>query len=128
MLLLSVPILAPAQTDAAAPANPPSGGGEMQAVSILTTDQQLEYAQAHAKALDDNPELKAENDALKARYASVMTGGTAAEKQAITEKVDSHRQKLRQAMLKEDPKLGPIFAQIDKYISEVKARGGASAH
>ena len=33
-----------------------------------------------------------------------------------------HRQKLRQAMLKEDPSLDPIFAEIDKHISEMKAK------
>jgi hypothetical protein len=40
----------------------------------------------------------------------------------------SHRQKLRQAMLKEDPNLGPIFSEIDKHLSEAKAKGTAPAH
>ena len=42
--------------------------------------------------------------------------------QATIEKMNAHRQKLRQAMLKEDPTLKPIFAEIDKHISEVKAK------
>ena len=80
---------------------------------------------AHHAALADDPALKAENDSLKMQYADVMLKGTEAEKQAMMEKVDSHRQKLRAAMLKEDAKLGPIFAEIDKSISEAKAKGTA---
>jgi hypothetical protein len=127
-LFLAAGALLRAQTNAVAAAKPTAGAAERQALSILTPDQQLEYAHAHAKALADDPALKAENDALKEQFASVMTHGTPAEKQAIMEKVDSHRQKLREAMLKEDPNLGPIFAQIDKSISELKAKGSASSN
>jgi hypothetical protein len=125
LLSFFAPAVLRAQTNGAAPAKPAGGSPERQALAILTPEQQLEYAEAHAKALADDPALKAENDALKEEYARVMTQGTAAERQAIMEKVDSHRQKLRQAMLKEDAKLGPIFAKIDEYISEAKAKGAA---
>jgi hypothetical protein len=127
-LLVVVPLHAQTSTNGAQPVKPIPGAGEPQALAILTPDQQVEYAQAHEKALADNPVLKAENDALKQRYLNVMTTGTSAEKQAMMERVDSHRQKLRQAMLKEDPKLGPIFAQIDKYISEAKAKGAPAGN
>ena len=40
----------------------------------------------------------------------------------------AHRLKLRQAMLKEDPNLVPIFSEIDKHLSEAKAKGTAPAH
>ena len=43
-------------------------------------------------------------------------------KQAFIEKMNSHRQKLRQAMLKEDPSLEPIFAEIDKHEAEMQAK------
>ncbi len=122
VLLLSVPALLRAQTNAG-PSNASAAAAERQAVSILTPDQLAEYAKARAKALADDPALNAENDTLKQQFADVMTHGTPAQKQAITEKVDAHRQKLRQAMLKEDPSMGPIFAQIDKSISEFKAKG-----
>ena len=78
------------------------------------------------KALTDDPDLNAENDALKEQFADVMANGTSAQKQALLVKVDAHRQKLRAAMLKEDPSLGPIFAQIDKSMSEMKAKGAPS--
>ena len=121
-LFLVAPALLRAQTNADGAGKPASGAAE-KALSILTPDQQLEYAKAHAKALADDPALNAENDALKQQFADVMTHGTAAEKQAILIKVDAHRQKLRQAMLKQDPNMAPIFAQIDKSISELKAKG-----
>ena len=118
------PALLQAQTNAA-PANAPAASAEAQALSILTRDQITEYATARAKALADDPALKAEGDALKQQFVDVMDHGTPVQKQAILEKVDAHRQKLRQAMLKEDPNLGPIFAQIDKSMSEIKAKGTA---
>jgi hypothetical protein len=124
LLLLCPPGPARAQTNA--PARPPANAPELQALSILTMDQQLEYANARAKALADDPALNAENEALKKQYAEVMAHGKPPEQQAMMEKVDSHRQKLRAAMLKEDPNLGPIFAKIDKQISETKATKGTA--
>jgi hypothetical protein len=111
-----------AQTNAA-PANAPAASPEQQALAILTPDQLAEYGNAHNKALADDAALKSEGDALKKQFADVLAHGTAAQKQAFLEKVDAHRQKLRAAMLKEDPNLGPIFAQIDKSMSELKAKG-----
>jgi hypothetical protein len=127
VLSLFAPALLRAQTNAA-PAHAPAAEAEQQALSILTQDQITEYANAHAKALTDDPALKAEGDALKKEFADVMAHGTAAQKQAVLEKVDAHRQKLRQAMLKEDPNLGPIFARIDKSMSEFKAKGTATGN
>jgi hypothetical protein len=113
-----------AQTSAA-PANA-AAAAERQALSILTPDQLKEYADARVKALADDPALNAENDALKQQFADVMAHGTAAQRQALLEKVGPHRQKLRAAMLKEDPNLGPIFAKIDQSISQMKAQGAPS--
>ncbi len=130
VLAIILPFLAPAWVHAqtnAAPASATAASAERQAVSILTADQLKEYANARAKALADDPALNAENEELKQQFADVMTHGTAADKQAILIKVDAHRQKLRQAMLKEDLNLRPVFAQIDKSISDLKAKGSTSA-
>lgn len=124
-LLLFAPALLRAQTNADAPAKP---AGENWMIAFLTPDQQIEYAQAREKALADNPAIKDEGDQLKEQGATVMTSGTQAEKQDFIEKMTSHRAKLRQAMLKEDPNLVPIFAEIDKHISEAKAKGTAPSH
>ena len=131
-LLLAVTVLARAQTNAiptnAAPPSPASAAAESQALSILTADQIKEYAIARNKALASDPALNAENDALKAEYSDAMLHGTPAQKQTLLMKVDSHRQKLRAAMLKQDPNLVPIFKRIDASMSQLKAKGAAPAN
>ena len=111
------------QGQTAAPAPTPPASHDTAVLSFLTTDQQVQYAKAHAKALADNPDLKVEGDEIK---KEVMASGAQAN-QAIIEKMNTHRQKLRQAMLTEDPTLKPIFAEIDKHISEAKARQAGAA-
>jgi hypothetical protein len=118
-----------APTSTALPTAQPAPSQDSWMVSFLTPDQRVEYAQAHAKALADDPALKKEGDDLKQQGVTVLSSGTPAEKQHFLEMMTSHRQKLRAAMLKEDPKLGPIFAEIDRKLSEAKAKGAApSAH
>jgi hypothetical protein len=116
-----------AQTNAAATNAPaPQASRELGLISFLTPAQQEEYAKARAKALTDNPALKTDGEALMKQGQSVMATGTAADKQAFIEKMNSHRQKLRQAMLQEDATLQPIFDEIDKHISEMKAKQQAT--
>jgi hypothetical protein len=100
----------------------PQAARENRMISFLTPAQQEQYATARAKALADNPALKTEGENLMQQGEALMADGTAADKQAFIEKMNSHRQKLRQAMLKEDANLGPIFAEIDKHISDLKAK------
>jgi hypothetical protein len=113
-----------AQTNTGAPTPPPDAQAarENRMISFLSPADQVKYAQARAKALADNPQLKSEGEALLAQGQSVMSDGTPEDKQAFMEQMMSHRQKLRQAMLKEDSTLGPVFAAIDKHISEMKAK------
>jgi len=112
------PILLRAQTPTPTPPSATQPSRENAMVSVLTPAQQAQYDQAHSKALANNPDLKAEGDALKQK---IFASGERLD-QATIEKMNSHRQKLRQAMLKEDPTLGPLFAEIDKHISEAKAK------
>jgi len=111
-------ILLRAQTPTPAPAATAQPSHENAMIAFLTPAQQEQYAQAHAKALADSPGLKEEGDMLKKQ---ILANGEHQD-QATIEKMNSHRQKLRQAMLKEDPTLGPVFAEIDKHISEAKAK------
>jgi hypothetical protein len=128
-LLLFAPTLLRAQTNANTNAAPPAKpAGENWMIAFLTPDQQVEYAQAHEKALADNPALKDEGDKLKQEGVAIMASGTPAQKQDFMDKMTSHRLKLRQAMLKVDPSLVPIFSEIDKHLSEAKAKGTAPAH
>jgi hypothetical protein len=113
-----------AQTNAAAPTPPPDAqtAKENKMLAFLTPAEQVQYATARAKALTDNPDLKSEGDVLLQQASSVMSDGKPEEKQAFMEKMMTHRQKLRQAMLKVDPTLSPVFAKIDKHISELKSK------
>jgi len=123
--LLGGTFLVHAQTNAApagAPANSQLPPGNAM-LSFLSPAEQIQYAKARAKALADNPDLKSEGEKVAQEGGQAMSAGaTAADRQAFIEKMNSHRQKLRQAMLKEDPTLEPIFAKIDKQISETKAK------
>jgi len=119
--------LLPAQTNGSANPAQPSGGQANAMISFLTPAQQEQYAVARAKALADNPDLKTEGENLMKQASSVMANGTPEDKQAFLEGMSSHRQKLRAAMLKEDPTLEPIFAVIDKHIAEAKAKSLSEA-
>jgi hypothetical protein len=123
LLLVGTPFLR-AQTNANTNVPPPNPqlAREMRMISFLTPAQQEQYAKARGKALADNPDLKKQGEDMMAQAETVMGTGTPADKQAFIEKMNSHRQKLRQAMLKEDATLEPIFAEIDKHISEMKAK------
>jgi uncharacterized pyridoxamine 5'-phosphate oxidase family protein len=113
-----------AQTNTNANIQPcaPQSAHENPAIAFLTPAQQIQYATVHAKALADNPALKAEGESILKQGDALTANSTAADRQAFMEKMNSHRQKLRQAMLKEDPTLEPIFVEIDKHISELKAK------
>ena len=111
-----------AQTPGSATPGAVSGDRENRMISFLTPAEQEQYAKARAKALAENPALNAEGDDLKEKFTGVMTSGTPADRQAFMEKMNSHRQKLRQAMLKVDPTLAPVFTQIDKHISQMRAK------
>jgi hypothetical protein len=113
---------ADATTNAGAGAPPSPNARENRMISFLTPAEQDQYAAARAKALTDNPALKTEGEELLSEGKDVMEDGTMEDKQAFMEKMTSHRQKLRQAMLKEDPTLEPVFAKIDAHISEMKAQ------
>ncbi len=106
-------LLLDAQTNA--PGNPSAPNP----LAILTAAEQVQYAKAHQKALQDNPDLKSEGEKLLLEGREISS---TAEAQAFREKMISHRQKLRQAMLKADPTLGPIFTKIDQHLSEMKAQ------
>ena len=126
VVLITGPFLLRAQTNDGT--NPQAPNPQVaRELAFLTPAQQLQYAKAHKKALSDNPGLKSEGENLIKQAEPVMADGSAADKQAFLEKMNSHRQKLRAAMLKEDPTLGPIFTEIDQHISQLRAQQHAAA-
>lgn len=91
---------------------------EEKALAFLSTDDRNKYLDAKSKALVDNPDLKTEQDALITQRPA--RGASQDDRQAYMEKMKDHQQKLRDAMLKEDPTLQPIFDEIDKHIADLK--------
>ena len=89
---------------------------------FLTPAQRNLYTTAHAKALADNPSLKTEGENLMKKGEAMMSDGLVADKKAFMDMMDAYRQKLRAAMLKEEPKLKATFAEIDKHISEMRGQ------
>lgn len=116
-----------AQTNAAPPGRT-AAERENWMIAFLTPAQQEEYAKAHEKALANDPALKLEGETLKQQAVPVIEKGTASDKQMFLEKMTAHRQKLREAMLKVDPGLVPIFKEIDKRISEARSKTASSSH
>ncbi len=96
------------------PAAPPAAPGGQGASSVLTPDEKAQYDKAKEAALAADPALKAEDDSLTQQRATMKSQGdsvSADDRQALMAKMRDHRQKLRDAMLKIDPTLAPIFAR-----------------
>lgn len=121
LILLAADSRLAAQTNAApvAPSEDKIAREKSMLLSFLTPEQQEQYAKARARALQDNPDLAAEGKTVAEQG---LAARSPEDVQTFRERMISHRQKLRAAMLKEDATLGPIFAEIDQHISEEKAK------
>ena len=76
---------------------------------------------AREQVLANNPDLKAEQEGLTKKREALKAQGDSAspeERQALFESYMSHQKKMKVAMLKVDPSLGPVFAQIDQQMKE----------
>ena len=75
---------------------------------------------ARQQALDSDPALKAEADALKKQGQSLKGGdATPEDKMAFMQSLQAHQEKMKTAMLKVDPTLGPV---IDQAAAEMKQK------
>lgn len=118
--LTAAPIFLQAQTNA-----PDAGaGGEKHGhrmIEFLSPADQDRVINAYTKAIADNADLKSQEKALRKQRAEFEDANLAGRRN-FREKVRTFQQKLRLAMLKEDPTLGPILDQIDKHRSEMRAK------
>jgi uncharacterized protein YkwD len=126
LLLAMSPFLLRGQTNSAAASAPAPNAQVARELAFLTPAQQLQYAKAHQKALENNPGLKSEGEDLIQQARALTPNSPGADKQAVLEKMNSHRQKLRAAMLKEDPTLSPVFKEIDQHISQMRAQNSGA--
>lgn len=111
-LSLSLTCLAGADpaTNTSAPVAPPPappGGGHMGGMGMggITPEEGQELMEAHSAALQANPDLQAEGKALQA-------------------KIQAYQKKVEAAMVKADPNVGPILAEIDAERAQQRAAGG----
>jgi Skp family chaperone for outer membrane proteins len=107
---------APASAVSAAPVSP-----WQRVLSFLPQADQDRVVAAHTRALADDPKLKAQEDALREESKHLQEANSA-DRMAFMEKRRSYEQRVRQAMLKEDPTLGPILDQIDQRVSAMRAQ------
>jgi hypothetical protein len=120
-------------TGARAQTNSAPQGDDRQArmIGFLSPADQDRVMNAYNKALANNAILKSEADNLMLQ-AQDLQGATPEVRQAFMEKLRSHQEKVRKAMLKEDPSLTPVLNKIDKHISQLRAQrqkemGGTSS-
>jgi hypothetical protein len=99
----------------------PGGDRRARMIGFLPAADQDRVMNAYNKAMTDNPALKTEGDDLM-QQAESLQDASPEERQGFMEKVRTHQEKIRKAMLKEDPDLAPILDRIDKHMSEAKAK------
>jgi hypothetical protein len=105
------------------PAHPGASGHDNAMLGFLSPEDQNKFATVHAKTLADHPDLQAQETELKQEARALHDVETSPDvKMALVEKFLTYQQNLRQAMLKEDPTIAPILAQIDNHVSQAKAK------
>jgi hypothetical protein len=100
---------APAGTNGTTAPRPPA--------SVLDNDEMIRLRDARQQVLSTNPDLKTEEDRLKQLHESAQAQNppaTPEQKTAMFAEWKAYQKKMRAAMLKDDPTLGPIFAKLDK--------------
>ena len=83
---------------------------------ILDNDEMMQLQKAREQVLGANPDLKAEEEKLKALHDSVQNqipAPTADQRNAMFAEWKSYQKTMRAAMLKIDPTLAPLFAKLD---------------
>ena len=111
-----VPVPAQTTNDTNGPQLPPP---------ILDNDEMTRLQNVRAQVLTANPDLKTEEEKLKALHESAQNQvppPTAEQRNAMFAEWKAYQKKMRATMLKIDPTLGPLFAKLD----EARKHGGPS--
>jgi hypothetical protein len=93
--------------------------------SALDNDDMVRLQKARTQVLGTHPDLKAEEERLKALHdaAQNQPAATADQKTAMVAEWKAYQKKMRAAMLAVDPTLGPLFTKLD----EARKHGGATS-
>lgn len=99
-------------------------------LGFLSPVDQEHFTEIRKRVMDNNPDLRKEGIKLL-RQSKTLKGPDVApeDKLEYIENWLAYQQKLREAMLKSDPTLQPIFDQIDQKMSQMRAKmtGGGGA-
>jgi hypothetical protein len=102
-----------ATADSGAPVAPQVAAAKDLPPPMLDHDETVQLEKARATVFKNHPELKAENEKLKALHDSTSQPSAEQRNTAFAEWKD-YQQKMRAELLKVDPSLKPVFAKIDK--------------
>jgi hypothetical protein len=134
LVLIGLPLCAQTDTtppsstapaaDAPAPAPAPSPGSMMsQVTATLTPEEKTQLMNTRMKTMQDNPDLqKEEMDLMQKGMAMQGTEMTDADKMAFRDEIKAHADKVRAAMIKEDPTIEPIILKVEAQIAKLKAQ------
>jgi len=88
---------------------------------LLDHDEMMQLNAAREKVFAAHPDLKAENDKLKAMHES-SPKPTAEQRDAAFVEWTDFRKKMREALLQVDPTLKPVLAKIDAAGTKAKTK------
>lgn len=106
------------------PTQPPPPGGERPKMKMdfLTPEEQAKLDAARKKAMESDPSIKAEFEAMKQQREAAKDSGvkpTPEERKARMEKRRALEDKVHAAMLKADPTIGPILDKVAAHRKEM---------
>ncbi len=109
-LLMGLLSLGTAQLNAQVATNAASSG--QRPAPLLDNDEMAQLNHAREKVFAAHPDLKTENEKLKAMHDATSTP-TDDQRNAANAEWKAYRDKMRAEMLKVDPTLKPVFTKID---------------
>ncbi len=121
LTLLLAPLALPFTTVQAQDA-PPGGGGAVggmrEFMSSLTPQEKMQFMKARKQVLAANPDLKTEGENLLKEKQQLGDNPSPEDRRGFFQDVSTHEGKMREAMLKVDPSLSPVFAKIDQSMKQ----------
>jgi hypothetical protein len=105
--------LLPAQTD--------EQGGAGARLSFLSDADKTHLLKDRHDVLESHPDLKAEQESLVKQWQALKDQGSSAspeDRRALRQSFMAHSQKMQAAMLKDDPSIAPVLAQVDAKMKE----------
>jgi hypothetical protein len=94
-------------------------------LASLTPAEKQQLLKVRQQVISSNPDLETERDAIRKQKQALKDGtATPQQKIALLKEIQAHQEKMKAAMLKIDPTLGPV---IDKVNASVKQEFQQSA-